>query len=838
MAEITDLERALVNAHKAGDSEAATKLAAAIKEARQLEKFSGEKAIESYQKGRMSEDDAVKFERALDLGVVKLPSGVKREDVQPPGIMARIGDVFTGGLRRTKESESLPEWTGMPELNQLSMASAAAGLGTMFAGSDEAVNVLKSQFPGLGVRQDEAGNYILKSTVDKKEYVIPPGLRMGDIPRLIGGVAAFTPAGRVASLPGTMAASAGTQAAIESSQAATGGEFNATDVALAGGAAALPAVVQATKAGMKQAVKPLATRVVNAYDARQAAKTGATTGAPTTGAPPATGAAPVVPPAAVPPVAPVAPVTQAAAAVPEMAAEDVAQLVKKASRGGMGSDKAKEQLAQIAKINPEAKAAAEQLGFDLPTDIFSDNAMLKETVGLTRSVAGSEASAAWRETVEGAVNRADDLMGQLDASKDLASVSQGVKDTLGRTQQELKDAAKAIYDDIDAQVPKATRVEMPALQEELTKIASEVGEEGLSQTERNLMKMMGEDVTYGRLLREKSLIGAALEGKVTQNPYGNLDTASLTRLYRALADDQLNAVETIGGQELRDALRGANRLTAQRKALEKRIVSAFGKEGEGSIATTMRTAITSAAKGDDKGLTKLIKVVPPELRKQVIASAIADVAKSTRAGQVGFGFNEYAKMYQGLRNNSPVYATIVRELGDGSDEILTNLYKVSKRINEARANVLTTGKANQSIVQGLNAESIIEKVLASTTARAAATGVGALGGGPVGAVATSALTQVLASGKKDAIQAAGKLFASSEFEQLLKEAATKPAPSNEAINRVAASRALREFARHIKADVRTPTAREKWVRSTIQPARQTQSNDNRSNDNAASPQSF
>ena len=837
MAEITDLERALVNAHKAGDSQAATKLAAAIKEARQLEKFSGAKAIESYQKGRMSDEDATKFERALDLGVVKLPSGVKREDVQPPSVMARIGDVFTGGLRRTKESESLPEWTGMPELNQLSAASAKAGLGTMFAGSDEAVNVLEAQFPGLEVRQDEAGNYILKSSIDKKEYVIPPGLRMGDIPRLIGGVAAFTPAGRVASLPGTMAASAGIQAAIEASQAATGGEFNAADVALAGGAAALPAVVQATKAGLKQAVKPLATRVVNAYDARQAAKAGGipTTGAPTTGAPPATGAAPVVPPAAVPPVAPV---TQAAAAAPEMAAEDVAQLVKKASRGGMGSDKAKEQLAQIAKINPEAKAAADELGFDLPTDIFSDSAMLKETVGLTRSVAGSEASSAWRETVEGAVNRADDLMGQLDASKDLASVSQGVKDTLGRTQQELKDAAKAIYDDIDAQVPKATRVDMPALQEELTKIASDVGEDGLSQTERNLMKMMGEDVTYGRLLREKSLIGAALEGKVTQNPYGNLDTASLTRLYRALADDQLNAVESIGGQELRDALRGANRLTAQRKALEKRIVSAFGKEGEGSIATTMRTAITSAAKGDDKGLTKLIKVVPPELRKQVIASAIADVAKSTRSGQVGFGFNEYAKMYQGLRNNSPVYATIVRELGEGSDEMLTNLYKVSKRINEARANVLTTGKANQAIVQGLNAESIIEKVLASTTARAAATGVGALGGGPVGAVATSALTQVLASGKKDAIQAAGKLFASSEFEQLLKEAATKPAPSNEAIKRVAASRALREFARHIKADTRTPTAREKWVRSTIQPARQTQSNDNRSNDNAASPQSF
>ena len=182
---------------------------------------------------------------------------------KPRGIIGSVVEAVTGSERATPETQTLPEWTGMPELNSLSMRSAKTGLGTMFAGSDEVVKVILANNPGVKVRKDAKGNYILRSADDGKEYAIPPGLSVGDIPRIIGGALAVVPAAR------TMIASGGakgiiggaiqagaTQTAIEGSQAATGGEFNPEDIAMATAAgAALPAAGMAVKAAAQPVMK-------------------------------------------------------------------------------------------------------------------------------------------------------------------------------------------------------------------------------------------------------------------------------------------------------------------------------------------------------------------------------------------------------------------------------------------------------------------------------------------------------------------------------------------------------------------------------------------------------
>ena len=85
----------------------------------------------------------------------------------------------------------------------------------------------------------------------------------------------------------------------------------------------------------------------------------------------------------------------AADVVAEISTEGMIELAQKAVSRGPGASKARAQLAEMAKTNSEAKAAADRLGLELPVDVLSDNSQLKEVVGLTRAQIGSEAKQVW-----------------------------------------------------------------------------------------------------------------------------------------------------------------------------------------------------------------------------------------------------------------------------------------------------------------------------------------------------------------------------------------------------------------------------------------------------------
>lgn len=749
---------------------------------------------------------------------------------QKMGFFESVGEMVTGARRATPETQALPEWTGMPELNQLSVASLKSALGTLVSNPQETVQILKANFPGIEARQDAKGNFILKSSVDQKEYAIPPGFSVGDIPRALGGLLAFTPAGRATTLPGAVAAGAGTQAVIEATQAGTGGRFDTGEVGMAGAAGGAGQVVQravqAAAPAVKRAVQRATGRPVTPTPAAPAAAPAPATAAriePTLEPMPAP-AAPTAPaaPAGAPIGTAMAPEAAPVAQVATEAFEEVGDLVRKASSSGPGSAAAKAKLADVAQVNPDARAAAERLGMDLPFDVFSDNPQVRAAVGLTRSVAGGEAEAAWVNTVRTAIGKADDVVQQFDAAfiegrPAPGATSQRILDSLNTTRTQLFNDADVIYKRVDATIPKTATVQFPRLTQTLDDVLAEVGEKGLSAQEKKLYELATDPaVTYGRLLREKNLIGQAMAGK--ESPYGNMAAGDLKRLYGALAEDQLTNVGQIGGDALRQELRAANLLTAKRKALENRIVGAFGKESDGSVATLMQSAIKSAAKGDAAQFNKLIKVVPPELRKETIATALASVASSGRAAQEGaFGFAEFAKTYRGLRANPPVYKQVIEVLGKDADPVLRDLFEISRRITDARAQVLTTGKANQALVEAMKAEGLIGKVMQSTTAQRVVTG--AASAIPGGGFVAPDIVQFMSKGNADAVKAAGKLFASDDFQKLAIEAATKTEPSQAVLRRTAASKAFADFANAAKLP-QSLDARVQWLQSAVQTGRQ------------------
>jgi hypothetical protein len=522
--------------------------------------------------------------------------------------------------------------------------------------------------------------------------------------------------------------------------------------------------------------------------------------------PPVMGITPEVPTAGIAPEVPAAgraaPVEAAAppvaAVAPEEAAAELGTLINKASSTGAGAKNAQIKLAEQAQINPEAKAAAERLGIDVPADVFSDNPQVRAAIGLTRSLAGSEAEAGFRTSVSNAVDQADNIMREFDAQFVEGAiapgvVSQRVKDSLTTTRKELNDQAGEIYKRVDTLVPKQTPVQMNNLRDELAVIVSEVGEKGMTAPEKSLMGLVAskEPITYGRLAREKSQIGKAL--KRQESTYGSLDEATLKRLYAALSRDQLDNVGRVAGEEVRRELRGANLIYAKERALGDRIVNAFGTDLEGGIANKMRTAITSGAKGEAGDFARLMKTVPDDLRKEVVATALGSVIRSSRGAEKGgFGFSEFSDIYPKLRANPQVYKEIVQALGPKASDTLRDLYQVSKRITEARANVLTTGKANQSLVESLNAEGLIARIMDSTMAKRAVGAVAGMGGPIVGAVMPD-IMQAMTKGNPDAIRAAGKMFSSPEFQGLLNDVATKGDAPDRAINKVSMSKPFRDF---------------------------------------------
>lgn len=280
MATTQELEQALMAADAAGDVEAATLIAREIQI--RLE-TGGERGIVP-----MVGDEPLPSEMAQASSVKPTPSATVEQqqlpslEQQDSGILSRLKNLpsaivesVTGSERATEATRTLPEWTTMPELNSFSFQSALTGLGTLLSTTDQAVEIIKANYPATEVMQDEKGNFILRSSIDGKDYAIPPGFSMGDIPRVVGGIAAFTPAGRVTSILGAGASGAATQAGIEAAkviagQAAplyegrSGAEIKpleiAKDIAIAGaGGAFFPAAqkgYQATKAAIQRPPLP------------------------------------------------------------------------------------------------------------------------------------------------------------------------------------------------------------------------------------------------------------------------------------------------------------------------------------------------------------------------------------------------------------------------------------------------------------------------------------------------------------------------------------------------------------------------------------------------------
>jgi hypothetical protein len=460
---------------------------------------------------------------------------------------------------------------------------------------------------------------------------------------------------------------------------------------------------------------------------------------------------------------------------PSMTPERLGELIRVASSGGRGSQAAAEAIAQAARINPQAAAAARRLGIDVPADVLSDDTQLKGAAGLSRSLAGSEAEATFRDTVVLASQRADEIMRELDANPDISSIADRVKTDVLNTRGELERSASEMYKQVDQLVPASSVVEPRNSVMLINQILEEVGGVGaLTGKEKALFNKLTDantPLTFAALKKFRNSIGRAINKG--EGEYADMDTGTAKRIYAALTDDYLDTAQSVGGDQARSTLRLANQTTAKQKALEKRLVSFFGKDGEGSIAPKLLTAINSGKKGDIANLNRTLKIIPQELQREAVATAIGSLTSSTAVGFDGpFDFAKFAQFYDGLKKNGAVYSRVMKILGPETAQTFADLNEMSKRITQARGAVLSTGKSNQALVQAMTADGLIKSVLNTTMGNRIVRGVaGQAAGGPAGGAAADAVGEILLrKTDKQKIQAAGDFLNSPAFKSLAMDA--------------------------------------------------------------------
>ena len=486
--------------------------------------------------------------------------------------------------------------------------------------------------------------------------------------------------------------------------------------------------------------------------------------------------------------------------------DEMIELARKAVSRTPGASKARAELAEIAKVDPEARAAAERLGLELPTDILGDNAQLQRVTGLTRSQIGSEAETAWRKTYDAASERAYEAMDELNAVTDISKLSADVFNRLDTANKGLETQADDLRKQVTAAIDDTGRVDASNikayLDDQIRRLGGgKEGLAGLSAEEKKLWAMVSKgNPTYKALDDKRAEIGRAM----TKNagPWVDSNERRIQEIYAKLADDQMGFIEASAGKEIADKQRAANTLFKQMYEGRAQMQEIFGRNLSKDLGPLINQAITQGGKGGLEAINKLLTNIPEDMRGTVLTSGLFQTATNAKGG---FSFTNFTNTYNNLRKNSLVFNQFAKAIGPEGVNLLNDFNAISRRISDASANIIGTGASTQ--INLLNAESLLSKIVKGL-------GGAAVAGGATSMLGADLLTTVVpviagAAGPELAQRFAGKtnadklhaLMKSEKFRDLAVSAATGEGIDGN-VNRVVGSKEFRDYAKLAGIDMK------------------------------------
>lgn len=167
---------------------------------------------------------------------------VKRnEQPEEKGFLQGVSDFFTGADRETRATQELPELGsgGLLAGEDMAVGAKVAPILAATTNPQEMADILKSNFPNIGISYDEKGNIMASNNNTGARVVLnKPGVSQMDLINTIGLGSLYATGGAQGGIARAAAKDAAIEAGIQGAQKAAGGDFSPEDVILAAGGAA------------------------------------------------------------------------------------------------------------------------------------------------------------------------------------------------------------------------------------------------------------------------------------------------------------------------------------------------------------------------------------------------------------------------------------------------------------------------------------------------------------------------------------------------------------------------------------------------------------------------
>ncbi len=694
-----------------------------------------------------------------------------------PTMLEKVGDFFSGNLRETEQQADLPELQDSGLLGGEDEALTAAITPALLTATDpnEIAQIVSSNFPNVGVtynKDKQGGVYpmLVNNETGAATVINKPGMSALDVMQGLGIAAAFTPASKAATIPALMAKAAATEAGIQGAQSASGGEFNPEDVAIS---AIGSGVGEVLARGGKKVIKKLADKAKGA--AGKAVDEAAEAEAARLGqrlSPEAQAAHQTEL---------LTDITAAAEATPKQQTKQLKEL------GGKPS------------IDPERMAAAERLGVEdelLPSHLARDQSYIELEQGLA-SIPGSQLSAQNKSAIEKVASKADDLIEEFGGTTEKAALSMTMKDQIVKSIDDLDDSAKVVYDELNKQIPKSTKVDTSKVTDSLLNEAADLGEisdlEGIEKRIFNLSEREG-GMTYALLDKERKKVGEAL--RKASGPYKDESSSTLKRLYSLLTDTQEDAINTLDVDDggLSSQWEAAKSLVKRRKELEDNSVLLLGKDKAAAIMPKIGQAMKKLTTGDFKDFDNTMKALPPELREKAVLSALSDVFTMGSRAEKQLSAPGFVDWYKGAKRNGAL-SRVLKHLPKDARSRLDDLFVVAEGMRNASKEKITTGRIS-SLLQEFGEDGGLASKIYQTGKRAAMAEGATSSMGVPGVGATSVITQAITKDKTPLTKAADLMLSSPEFKRATKEYAKSSGVSK--VRQQAAEKAIEKSAKYQK----------------------------------------